>query len=338
MGSNRFERTFHEKLRSKWYRVVLSILSSVTRSVLTLLPTMILRDVYNKLENPGDHNFILACIALFAIPLVVSILFTYDIRVSKYIFVIIRDIRKLALESVLGQRLGKILGMDKGDLFNRVIESLENLGDFYYYTLNTSVWYLTSSIVGVLLMLLINPVIASMVLVLSVCQILVSTLLQKRIRSVQEEENKLHADGMSRMRSIVRFRDYIKTARFAGTELQWIIDWGKRFWNNAARKIFNEQCAAWIGSALSLLRSLSLFLAAHFMLQNGSMNIGDFIALSNYMVWLMPIFAGLQESVDDIIAAVANKERVSWLIEDRVEKAGVVPQGELKRIELNDIS
>lgn len=329
-ANNTFERVFHKKLAEKRMRVILSVLSSVLRSVLTLLPTLIMRDIYNGLEaGEGAGGLIWACIATFIIPMIVSLLFTYDIKVSKYIFVIIREIRSRALENTVMQRLNKILRLNKSDLFSRIIESLERLGDFYYYTMNTSVWYLTSCVVGVALMLFINIRIAPVLLVFSALQVFCSVLLQKRIRGVQERENELFAEGADYVRRVVQNNAYIKTARLAPEEMNKAKVWNSSVWGNTKARIWNEQGTALLAFILATLRSLYLFFAAYFLLSREAMLIGDFIALNSYVVWLTPVFAGLQESVEDIIAATAHKKRVNLLVEEEqnMEDAGLLLEG-----------
>lgn len=129
-----FEKTFYEKINKKKHRVAMSITSSVVRSVLILLPTLLMRNIYNSMELGLDTKGILGAILLtFVLPIIVAASYSLDIRLSKYIFVIIKEIRVQALNNILKLKLRTILAENKGELFNKIIVSLEELGEYYYY-------------------------------------------------------------------------------------------------------------------------------------------------------------------------------------------------------------
>ena len=71
--NDKFEKLFYDKIARKRYRVMLSILSSVTRSILILIPTFLMRNIYNSLETGGDSRGVLFAILLtFVLPVIVA--------------------------------------------------------------------------------------------------------------------------------------------------------------------------------------------------------------------------------------------------------------------------
>ena len=80
-----FEKLFYEKIEEKKYRVIMSCISSMVRSVLVLLPTLLMRYVYNSLELGLDSKGIVGIILItFVIPVIVGVTFSVDIHLSKY--------------------------------------------------------------------------------------------------------------------------------------------------------------------------------------------------------------------------------------------------------------
>lgn len=337
-----FEKAFYDRLSRKRYRVLLSILSSVTRSILILIPTFLMRNIYNALETGGDSGGILLAILLtFVLPIIVAASYSLDIRLSKYIFIIIKEIRVQAVAGTIGQRLRTALRLNKSDLFNRLVVSLEELGEFYYYLINTSTWYITTTVAGIVLMLAINWQITIPLLVFVGLQIGCSLLIQKNIEAVKEGENRLQAIGSDYVVRVMTHNFFLKTALLDKRELRYEKEWEEDSRRVCRAGIFNSQIVALLTFLLTLMRTLYLFFAAHYLFLGGSMLKGDFIALNSYIVWLTPVFLGLQESIEDIIKSRVNKRRVNEYIKENretEEARGVVPDVQPCRMAVRDLS
>jgi len=314
-----FEKAFYDKLNQKKIRVVMSVTSSILRSILVLLPTLLMRYIYNSIELGLDARGTVGIILLtFAIPVVVGASYSLDIRLSKYIYVIIKEIRVQALSNIVHTKLRSILKQNKGNLYNRLIVSLEELGDYYYNFINTTTWYITTSAVGILLMLLINFRITLVLLLFSGLQIGCSLLIQKRIEKTKAAEKQLQTDGTNFIVRIMTHNKFIKTALLDTQESGYMVDWKQSSWNICKANIINKQITALLSFLLTLMRTLYLFFAVHYLLLSNSMLRGDFIALNSYIIWLTPVFEGLQECVEDIIKSRENKRRVNaYLTEDK---------------------
>ena len=339
--TNNFEKAFYEKISKKKIRVAMSVISSMLRSVLVLLPTLFMRRVYNSLELGLDSEGVIGIILLtFVIPLVVGASFSLDIRLSKYIYIIIKEIRIQALGKIIKEKLRTVLCQNKGDLFNRIIFSLEELGDYYYYFINTTTWYITTTIVGIGIMLLINWRITLMLLFFSGLQISCSLIIQKRIERVKALENQLQAEGNNYVTRITTHNAFIKTALLDNTELIREKEWESESWKVCKTAIWNKQIVAILSFLLTMIRTLYLFSAAHYLFLNNNMMKGDFIALNSYIIWLMPVFEGLQECIEDIIKARENKRRINAYLTEEVEESGesVTPEGMLDYIEVTRLN
>ena len=67
---------------------------------------------------------------------------------------------------------------------------------------------------------------------------------------------------------------------------------------------------------------------------------GDFIALNSYIVWLSPVFEGLQECVEDMIKARENKRRVSGYLQEESRKEcgqNMIPASAPESIEVSGL-
>lgn len=337
-----FEKAFYDRMSRKRYRVLLSILSSVTRSILILIPTFLMRNIYNALETGGDSSGVLLAILLtFVLPIIVAASYSLDIRLSKYIFIIIKEIRVQAVAGTIGQRLRMVLRLNKSDLFNRLVVSLEELGEFYYYLINTSSWYITTTVAGIVLMLAINWQITIPLLIFVGLQIGCSLVIQKNIETVKEGESRLHAIGSDYVMRVMAHNFFLKTALLDKRELRYEKEWEEDSRRVCRTGIGNSLIVALLSFLLTLMRTLYLFFAAHYLFLSGSMLKGDFIALNSYIVWLTPVFMGLQESIEDIIKSRVNKRRVNEYLKESAEPeeiGGIVPDMPPCRIEADNLS
>ncbi len=336
-----FQRVFYEKVSNKRNKVAMSITSSVIRSVLILMPTLLMRNIYNSIELGLEPRNVIGIIILnFVLPIIVAASYSLDIRLSKYIFVIIKEIRVQALSNVVNSKLRTILKQNKGELFNRIIVSLEELGNYYYYFINTTTWYITTSIVGIGIMFLINWQIAVVLLIFSLLQIGCSLVIQKKIEKVKARENQLHAKGVDYIRRIITQNIFIKTALLDDIEWKNEKEWESSSWMVCKLGIGNKQIIACLSFLITLMRTLYLFFAAYYLFLNNSMLKGDFIALNSYIVWLTPVFVGLQECIEDIIKSRENKHRVNdYLREDIPEsEQQTVPDDVLKGVEVSHLA
>lgn len=336
-----FEKAFYEKMGQKKYRVMLSVCSSMIRSILILVPTFLMRNIYNSLELGLDAKGVFAAILMtFVLPVIVAASYTLDIRMNKYIFIIIQEIRVWALENTIGQNLRAILAQNKSDLFNRMVVSLEELGEYYYYLINTSTWYITTTIAGIGMMLVINARITLVLLVFVVLQIGCSLVIQKQIERVKELENQLQAEGSDYVVRIMTHHAFLKTSLLCAQQLKEEKAWEQESFQVCKSGMLNSQIVAVLSFLLTLMRTLYLFFAVHALFLNHTILKGDFIALNSYIVWLTPVFLGLQESIEDLVKARANKRRVNAYLQENAAETvkAIVPDAPLQKMEVLQLS
>lgn len=336
-----FEKIFHEKISKKKHRVGMSITSSIVRSTLILIPTLLMRNIYNALELGLDTKSIAGTIMLtFILPIIVAATYSLDIRLSKYIFIIIKDIRVQALSNITRLKLRTILSQNKSDLFNRIIFSLEELGDYYYYFISTSTWYITTAIVGIGFMLIINFRITLLLLVFVTLQIGCSLVIQKRIDKVKELENQLQAKGSDYVVRIMTHNSFIKTALLDNNELNNEKLWERDSWKVYKSGLINRQIVSALSFVLTLMRTLYLLFAVYHLFLSNSILKGDFIALNSYIVWLTPVFLSLQGCIENMIKFRANKRRVNEYLDEGMledDEENTVPDSSLSHIEVSHL-
>ncbi len=337
-----FHKLFYKKIRSKWHRVVLSVLSGIIRSILILIPTLITRNIYNSLESNFSVNKIIFSAALtFVIPVIVMTLYIIDIKMSKYIFEIIKEIRVFTLKDIMKNKLRTILSYNYSEIYSVIIQSLGEIGDYYYLTLNTLTWYGTTVVVGIILMLYINFKISLVLLLLTSLKMVCVYLLLKSIKKAKQEENEIHVDRTTYANSLIKQNAFIKIANRSQFEMDVARTLTARSWSNTKKKIRNEQMINGITFLITTIRSLYLFFAAHSLFLSGSMLRGDFITLNSYIVWLTPVFLGFQKTLKNTIESGINKKRIGKYIQFKEEESStnlIQPEKDLNEITVKNLT
>lgn len=237
-----FYKLFYKKIRSKWYRVALSVVSGIVRSIFILIPILITRNIYNSLESDFNVKKIILSAALtFVISVVVMVLYVIDIKMSKYIFEIIKEIRVFTLKDIMKNKLRTILSYNYSEIYSVIIQSLGEIGYYYYITLNTLTWYGTTVIVGIILMLYINFKISMVLLILTSLQVICVVLLQKYIKKAKQEENEIHVDRTTYANSLIKQNAFIKVANRTQFEMEAVETLTARSWSNTKKRIRNAR-------------------------------------------------------------------------------------------------
>lgn len=322
MNENPFEKAFFRLVGKQWYKAALSVVSGIVRSTLMLLPTWLTREIYNMIAGGDFAVARVARIALlsFCIPVVVVILYLVDIRMNKYLFAAARTLRVQALQNIFSERISRVIRQDKNRLFSILIESLHQIADYYYFTLNTLTWYATTLLIGMVLMFLISPAVTLRLLAFAVVQVVLVTLLEKRMERLQAEASELHAAGAGQTNAILDFNAYIRVAGLRKNQQQRAQSWFSGCKKNLKRVLVTQQSAAVLSAALTIGRTIYLFYVADRLLGQGALLRGDFITLNSYILWLTPVMSGLEACIADIFIARANKKRVGSFLQQSAQR------------------
>ncbi|MCK8058568.1 MULTISPECIES: ABC transporter ATP-binding protein [unclassified Fusibacter] len=307
---------FDQKVKKNWYKVAASILSGMIRAVAMLMPTFLIRNMLNALIDRINTTYLIQTALLtLLMPTIVLILYVIDARISKYLFDIVKDIRTATFKTILSQKLRWVLSKDRSELFNKTISSTIQIAEFYYYTLSNLAWYSTTALVGSLLMIRINASIASLLLVLSVIQVMVAVFRGGATMRASHLVSEVKTVGDMEFTTVLHHNSYIKVAGLK--------DWAQARCNNwieDSLKAFNMQMSHFfITQSMTFvivsLKSLLLYVLAQQLFVKGLIRPGDVVALGSYAIYLTPVFFGLQDWVSDAYKNRVNKNRVNQFLD-----------------------
>lgn len=335
-----YKKIFYKEIKTKWYLVVLSIVSGIIRSTIMLLPTYFLREVINSLESSYDLSYTVKMSLLtFALPIIVLVLYSLDALLSNYIFDAVKKVRVESLAMILSQSLRNILKMDKNEMFTKTISATSELGNFYYYTLSNLSWFTASACVGMFFLLRIQPVIAIIMFLLSLLQVTIVVFRKNATTKIEQQSKELEVQGNKKFSDVVEYQNFFKLTSYESIRTDTFINWRKALTENVSDVIKNLLISDSFVFLVSLSRSAILYILAMKYYMNGTMLIGDVVAINSYTNYLIPVWAGIQEWFSDWFRSKVSKQYVDTVltIETKEQQERQVSAKPLEEIQVKDL-
>lgn len=307
---------FLQKAKRHTPKVVLSILSGVVRSTLMLLPTMMLQKLINSVtvDRAEAANTALYSALYVLCPLIVLILYVLDTWLSRFVYDIIKEIRLDTIKKVVHQPVRWVAETPHEEIYNKVIHGSLSLADFYFSTLSNVVWYTTTIIVGFTFMAQINARIAVMLILISVFQIFGAQLLKRHVEAVNNQKNEALIEGNTIALDSIRSSAYLRVLGLQEYVEQAENTWRKHY-TSAANRMFGMNALADAQAALCEITRVAILLVfSQKGVISGEMMVGDIYAMNAYILWLTPVFFGLQRWFIGLFVSIGNQKRMDDIL------------------------
>lgn len=311
----RYRDVFGTKLKKNAHKIMLSIFSGIVRSILMLLPTMMIQSIINGVyDNVGIVELSIKGILYIAFPAMVLVLYVIDTWISRFIFNIVKEIRLEIVKNIINQPVTWIKAVSHHELYNKAIQTTIKIADFYFSTLSNLIWYSTTIIVGFILMAEIDITIAIILVMISLVQMLLVGVYKKVSKRANEVMNEVTVEGNKIISDVIEYCTYIKllglSNKVSDRENSWINNYRKanhlQIYINALADVTVIVC--------ELLRIIILLLFSRNACLNENMLIGDVYAMNAYITWMTPVFFGLQRWYIEFFVSRNNRERIEGVL------------------------
>ena len=332
---------FFHKARFHIPKVILSILSGVVRSTLMLLPTMMLQRLINSVTGDQAQSANTAIYGLLYVlcPLIVLVLYVLDTWVSRFVYDIIKIIRLDAIRKVVQQPTRWVSQNSHQEIYNKIIHGSLVIADFYFSTLSNLVWYTTTIVVGFIFMAQINARIAMLLIAVSIFQIFGAQLLKKSVEIANRQKNEALIEGNSIASDSIYSSAYLRVLGLGKYAEQSESTWQKRY-TKAVNKMFSINALADIQTTLcEIIRIGILLVFSQREVQSGEMLVGDIYAMNAYILWLTPVFFGIQRWFISLFVSIGNQKRMDdiLLLPERNQEKSGRKCGNVTSLELDDV-
>ena len=332
---------FFHKARFHIPKVILSILSGVVRSTLMLLPTMMLQRLINSVtgDQAQSANTAVYGVLYVLCPLIVLVLYVLDTWLSRFVYDIIKEIRLDTIKKVVQQPTRWVSETSHQEIYNKIIHGSLVIADFYFSTLSNLVWYTTTIVVGFIFMAQINAPIAILLIAVSIFQIFGAQLLKKPVETANRQKNEALIEGNSIASDSIYSSAYLRVLGLGEYVEQSESTWQKHY-TKAVNKMFSMNALADIQTALcEIIRIVILLVFSQRGVQSGEMLVGDIYAMNAYILWLTPVFFGIQRWFISLFVSIGNQKRMDDILllpERNQEEAGRKCEN-VTSLELDDV-
>ena len=200
------------------------------------------------------------------------------------------------------------------EIYNKVIHGSLSLADFYFSTLSNVVWYTTTIVVGFTFMAQINAKIAAMLILISVFQIFGAQLLKKHVEAANKQKNEALIEGNTIALDSIRSSAYLRVLGLQDYVEQAENTWRKHY-TSAANRMFWMNALADVQAALCEIARVAILLVfSQKGVLSGKMMVGDIYAMNAYILWLTPVFFGLQRWFIGLFVSIGNQKRMDDIL------------------------
>lgn len=197
--TKRYLDIFFVKIKANRYKVLISVLSGIIRSILMLLPIMMIQNIITGIsDNAGIGELSIKGLLYILFPAIVLVLYVVDTWISRFVFNIIKEIRLEAVHNIVKQPISWIEETSHQELYNKVIQATAKVADFYFSTLSNLTWYSTTIVAGFILMVQIDIMVAIILVFITLIQMISISICNNASKSVNNLVNEASVLGNKR--------------------------------------------------------------------------------------------------------------------------------------------
>lgn len=185
----------------------------------------------------------------------------------------------------------------------------------------------------------INAPIAILLIAVSIFQIFGAQLLKKPVETANRQKNEALIEGNSIASDSIYSSAYLRVLGLGEYVEQSESTWQKHY-TKAVNKMFSMNALADIQTALcEIIRIVILLVFSQRGVQSGEMLVGDIYAMNAYILWLTPVFFGIQRWFISLFVSIGNQKRMDdiLLLPERNQEEAGRKCGNVTSLELDDV-
>ena len=191
----------------------------VVRGVILLLPSVVTQRIIDVILPQGSFSLLfMYAVLLVAIPITVSVLIVIDLFIDKYILAIMSKLRCDIYNGIQYRPLKWLKEAKIGDIVNCMLDETEDITNFGYFGIGSIIWFNTTIIAGLSLMLTRNWIITLCLFGVILIQVYVANIIGKRHKENAKELIKNDVDFSNRVLETVSGIQFIKSTASESVE------------------------------------------------------------------------------------------------------------------------
>ena len=198
-SSNDYSKVYSEKwiqnviLQNKG-KFGLSLFSSIFRSLVLLLPTLLVKQIINRSIPQGNIPILilLSCVNV-SIYFVTTTLIILDLHLEKYILDAFGTLRRDMYRFFLEKPLREFAAIRSGDTISKIVDETEGLANFFYFGFGSLIWINTTVFAGMAIMAAQNLLLAALTIALMILRIVLIRKINKKQEVIGQKINETNS-------------------------------------------------------------------------------------------------------------------------------------------------
>lgn len=323
-SSNDYSKVYSEKwiqnviLQNKG-KFGLSLFSSIFRSLVLLLPMLLVKQIINRSIPQGNIPILilLSCVNV-SIYFVTTTLIILDLHLEKYILDAFGTLRRDMYRFFLEKPLREFAAICSGDTISKIVDETEGLANFFYFGFGSLIWINTTVFAGMAIMAAQNLLLAALTIALMILRIVLIRKINKKQEVIGQKINETNSRVNQTVKEQMSNILFIKATASEEKELnrvQEALSEKYRIQRNAFHgKVLNKA----VFGGFELLINVLFYLYGGLLIANGEMLPGTLVAFVAAYDWIVPALDGYIDLHIDFRRKKSSIVRVFGVFADAV--------------------
>lgn len=297
-SSNDYSKVYSEKwiqnvIRQNKGKFGLSLSSSIFRSLVLLLPTLLVKQIINR-SIPQENIpmlILLSCVNV-SIYFVTTTLIILDLHLEKYILDAFGTLRRDMYRFFLEKPLREFAAIRSGNTISKIVDETEGLANFFYFGFGSLIWINTTVFAGMAIMAAQNLLLAALTIALMILRIVLIRKINKKQEVIGQKINETNSRVNQTVKEQMSNILFIKATASEEKELnrvQEALSEKYRIQRNAFHgKVLNKA----VFGGFELLINVLFYLYGGLLIANGEMLPGTLVAFVAAYDWIVPALDG----------------------------------------------
>lgn len=293
------------------FKFTLSIFCSIFRSLILIVPTILIKYIINEIIPRGDVKALVFANAInILIYVMISILIIVDLGLGKYILDAFARLRVDMYSDLLSRKISDFSQILTGDAISRIVDETEGLANFYYFGLGNFIWINTTIIAGVLFMFFQDIILALLTILVIMCRLYTTHKLAMKQKEIGRRKNANNSSLNQVIKDEITNVLIIKATACEERELQKInsILESKYHIQHIENKHITFSNATLV--LYEILINAIFYLYGISRVCNGDLLLGTLVAFVGIYEWILPAVNGYMDLYQSFIQKFDSIERV----------------------------
>lgn len=318
-----------KNLLPHWPNLFLILMKNVIGSLLYMVPPFLSKYILETVFPEQNWNLLITVtICMVAAPIIGSMMIILEDVWGRFMIRLAGRGRADLYNGIQHRPLGWLHNNRTGDLLTRILDDTHSITDLVNGHLGFMLFHIVTITAGSAVLLVLEPTLASIVLILWAGQATLVKLLGRHVKQKAAETARHKSLVSESVREIISGAAFIKAAGKESKAIGHLRDCLRQEWNHTRREVLADHKVRLLHASLNASFLVFMYTAGGWLVLQNKMTIGSLVAFVAVYNWLRPFGISLIDMVIGTMKVIPSMERVTDIaFPVRKTNAGSIPQG-----------